>query len=360
VALKKKEALLGLVLTGIFSGLVFGASKIWGSGVWIVALSLAAGQIAVWQIGILRRLNQKDKQIKELEKGAKDIPYLLRLLRNTQKQIDTLLYDLLENWDGLSRDSAKTILKKARAMRPTRVIPPHLLDAYTMNGKIRVQEKYRDSAYPSEAPLFYDKERIEAYIRQIRKKATPFPRYGLTNLWLFEALEKYGIRGKTVAVMGSNKPWYESVCLSYGGLCTTIEYNKILTDHPGLKFLTPDDYDKDPLKFDAALSISSFEHDGLGRFGDPLNPQGDLQAMQKMKSMLKPGGLMYLAVPLGVDTVIWNANRVYGKIRFPLLLEGWKTLETFGFEEDQLERDKNRYEPLFVLENTSQPLRERG
>ncbi len=32
--------------------------------------------------------------------------------------------------------------------------------------------------------------------------------------------------------------------------------------------------------FDMALSISSFDHDGLGRYGDPLDPVGDLKAMR--------------------------------------------------------------------------------
>ena len=30
-------------------------------------------------------------------------------------------------------------------------------------------------------------------------------------------------------------------------------------------------------KYDVCLSISSFDHDGLGRYGDPLDPSGDLR-----------------------------------------------------------------------------------
>ncbi|MBI3315360.1 MAG: DUF268 domain-containing protein, partial [Candidatus Omnitrophica bacterium] len=236
--------------------------------------------------------------------------------------------------------------------RAPRLIPPRLLSDYTMGGQIKVQQKYRDSVYPPEKPVFYEKAKIEAHIEQIRRGERNYPRYGVTNEWLFQALEKHGIRGKTVAVMGSNKPWFESVCLYYGGRCTTIEYNRILTDHPGLTILTPDEYDKNPVKFEAAFSISSFEHDGLGRYGDPLNPNGDLDAMKKMKRMLLPGGVLYLAVPVGQDRLIWNAHRVYGKLRLPLLLKGWKVIESFGFDESALEKDKNGYEPLFVLRNT--------
>lgn len=317
----------------------------------LILLILALCAAAAGQAFLLLRLRSMRREIKALQKEAKDTPLLRRLIRNTQRQIDTLFYELLHRWDALSRDEIHSILKKVSQMRPTRVVPPHLEDRYTMGGRVPIEDKYRDSAYSADDPLVYAKEQIDAFRKQIQTKEGPFPRYGMTNVWLFESLEKYPIRGKSVAIMGSNKPWYESVCLQYDGACTTIEYNKILTDYPGLKIITPEEYDKNPVRFDAALSISSFEHDGLGRFGDPLNPEGDLEAMKKMKKMLKPGGILFLAVPVGKDAVLWNANRVYGKLRLPLLLEGWKTRETFGFEEAQLERVKNGPEPLFVLEN---------
>ena len=117
--------------------------------------------------------------------------------------------------------------------------------------------------------------------------------------------------------------------------------------------ITPQEYDRDPIRFDAAFSISTFEHDGLGRYGDPLNPKGDLDSMKKMKSMLKPKGILFLAVPIGPDALVWNAHRIYGRLRLPLLLEGWKILDTFGFEESQLNQGEiGAYsQPIFVLEN---------
>eukprot|EP00957_Ditylum_brightwellii_P063704 4834874-Ditylum_brightwellii.AAC.1 len=50
-------------------------------------------------------------------------------------------------------------------------------------------------------------------------------------------------------------------------------------------------------QFDFGMSFSSLEHDGLGRYGDVLNPIGDLMSMAKMLSVIKPGGLMFIAVP---------------------------------------------------------------
>ena len=123
-------------------------------------------------------------------------------------------------------------------------------------------------------------------------------------------------------------PWYECICLEYGAEPT---YNPIDFPDERIKFL------KAPIQapvpsFDAALSISSFEHDGLGRYGDPIDPDGDLKAMRKMKDIIKPGGLLYLTVPLGMDKVIFNDHRCYGRKRLPYLLNGWTILETSGLK----------------------------
>ena len=43
----------------------------------------------------------------------------------------------------------------------------------------------------------------------------------------------------------------------------------------------------------------SFDHDGLGRYGDPINPDADLEAMQNAQRLLRPGHKMFLTVPIG-------------------------------------------------------------
>jgi len=116
---------------------------------------------------------------------------------------------------------------------------------------------------------------------------------------------------------------------------------------------------KKPRKFDFATSISSFEHDGLGRYGDPISPNADLESMKRLKNIIKKGGLLFLTVPIGRDRIVWNLHRVYGKYRFPKLIEGWKLIDSFGFKEKDLITDlgnkmyKNGVptQPVFVLRN---------
>lgn len=235
--------------------------------------------------------------------------------------------------------------------RPPKDIPPELYDDFTWSGTIPVENLYFNDHYPSSQPLIYTYERIERNIA--RAKARQTNQYGITDVYLYQALDTYSdaIIGKSVAVMGSVVPWYESILLSYGACPTTIEYNKIVSLHPALKVLTVAEFEANPKKFDAVVSISSYEHDGLGRYGDPINPNGDLIAMEKTKAMLKDGGLLFLAVPIGKDLLVWNAHRIYGHLRLSALLSGWEVVGTFGFSQKDLDVDQlwGNHQPTLVL-----------
>ena len=137
--------------------------------------------------------------------------------------------------------------------------------------------------------------------------------------------------------------------------CTVIEYSDRQSFHPKINYVKPGN-EGDQL-FDSCLSISSYEHDGLGRYGDPLNPDGDLEAMQNMKKLLKKNCLMYLAVPTGRDKVFFNVHRVYGHQRYPLLIENWNLVARYGFVEKSFTNNVNTghqspYQPISVLRNT--------
>ncbi|MFT4561793.1 MAG: hypothetical protein ACI9BW_001535 [Gammaproteobacteria bacterium] len=233
---------------------------------------------------------------------------------------------------------------------PPREIPAELHDRFTMHGEIPVQYRYRNEVYPSLFPRFYSRSEVNTYIERASGKDVFY--YKKTSTWMYEAIEKYPIKNREVAVMGSTIPKCEAICLAYGARPTSIEYNKIISSDTRLNLLTVDEFTNNPRIFDAAFSISSFEHDGLGRYGDPLNPDGDLDVMKYMKSVVKPNGLLFLAVPVGSDCLVWNLHRIYGKIRLPMLLQEWRVLDSFGFAEEHFGREQlSPEQPVFVLEN---------
>lgn len=54
------------------------------------------------------------------------------------------------------------------------------------------------------------------------------------------------------------------------------------------------------------------EHIGLGRYGDDIDPDGDLKAISELKRVVAPGGLLLFVVPCGAQAKIcFNAHRIY-------------------------------------------------
>ena len=62
---------------------------------------------------------------------------------------------------------------------------------------------------------------------------------------------------------------------------------------------------------DSLSCLHALEHFGLGRYGDPIDPLGHESGLSNMSKILKSGGRFYLSLPLGIERVEFNANRVF-------------------------------------------------
>ncbi|MFZ4772602.1 MAG: DUF268 domain-containing protein [Chlamydiia bacterium] len=219
---------------------------------------------------------------------------------------------------------------------PPREIDPSLYNAYTLDNQIPVLHRYLDDSYSSDTPRFWSKSSVDKNIAAVREGKSFY--YGTTDQFLYKMLSRRSIQGKRVLIVGSQNPIYEAVVLAFGGYPVTVEYNNIETDDPRLEIYTVEQFRNNTEKFDAILSISSIEHDGLGRYGDPINPNGDLEFMHKAKSYLKDDGMFFLAVPVGKDCLVWNVHRIYGARRLPLLLKEWNLIDSEGFSTKDFRR----------------------
>jgi 2-polyprenyl-3-methyl-5-hydroxy-6-metoxy-1,4-benzoquinol methylase len=97
--------------------------------------------------------------------------------------------------------------------------------------------------------------------------------------------------------------------------------------HPRLHFMHGDIL-KLPLPkehFDLVINCSTVEHVGLvGRYGvTESRPNGDLEAMARLRELMKPDGVMVLTVPVGQDAIFAPITRIYGAQRLPRLLTGY-------------------------------------
>ena len=150
-------------------------------------------------------------------------------------------------------------------------------------------------------------------------------------------LDNYDVKTKKVAIIGSENPWLEAIVYNYG--CrdiTTVEYNKPLITHENFKIISYDEFKNSNIKYDIIISYSSIEHSGLGRYGDDINPNGDIDTINAIYEHLNDYSLLALGVPIGKDTLVWNANRIYGTYRLPLLLEKFNVIEWYGGDESCL------------------------
>jgi SAM-dependent methyltransferase len=62
---------------------------------------------------------------------------------------------------------------------------------------------------------------------------------------------------------------------------------------------------------DSVSCLHALEHFGLGRYGDPVDPDGWKKGFDNLWVMLQKGGRLYLSVPIGASRVEFNSHRVF-------------------------------------------------
>lgn len=82
---------------------------------------------------------------------------------------------------------------------------------------------------------------------------------------------------------------------------------------PGVVFKQMDLMNPDGLVSEYCDSLSclhALEHFGLGRYGDKVDIKGYESGLRNMVRMLSKGGTFYLSVPVGIERVEFNGQRV--------------------------------------------------
>ena len=291
--------------------------------------------------------------------------------------------------------------KRGFAGPPPRSMPEDWADAYTRCGAIATASMYIDDTNRGLGRhVKYSREAIDTSIagatRILESVARSANAPSTPRQWLAWTLSKYRglVRGRHAAVFGSNSIAVESLLLAAGARhVTVIEYQPLTYAHPQITTHTVAQLRSDPSlvanDVDVAVAISGFDHDGLGRYGDPLCPDGDLLAMDEVaERYLRPPShdgapccwcqrmparscslhvahslprvhvhagtppLLLLTVPVGPDVVVWNLHRRYGRVRLPLLLDGYRVLDVVGWDPSRLAHNvswSQPYEPVWVL-----------
>lgn len=241
---------------------------------------------------------------------------------------------------------------------PPTEVPLELYDKFTLNKTITVKNWYSYEKH-TEDNKHWTKDIMAKQIDDAINNCQSMGNYPGACVDVNSAFESYPISNKSGYIVGSEKPWAEGVLLANGAKhLTTIEYGKIISDDPRITIISPIEMatkllDNTLPKLDFVFSFSTIEHIGLGRYGDPLDPDGDLKVVEQIRNcMLKPGGLLYLGFGVGKDLLCWNVHRIYSEKRLKYILSGWKFLGIFGsFHFGDNDCDNWWQQPVIVLQN---------
>lgn len=280
---------------------------------------------------------------------------------------------------------ALSVRNTSQKEAPPKQPPDLLLNGFTADGQIPIEYFYvDDSARGNGTHFSFSSRGMESLIAgagkvfdRIENSLIYLTDQGLADAeailmlllhipkenWIHLAMKRYitHVNNSKACVFGSMEPWVEAAAIYAGAsLVYTLEYNNLTYSHPSIVTISQHGfqsfYSNETQQigtFDVAFSISSFDHDGLGRYGDPLDPSGDLKAMQQAWQVLRPGGLLFLTLPIGPDVTIFNLMRRYGPVRLPMMLSGWTEVERLGWDEQKLVEEaswRRTYEPVFVLQ----------
>jgi len=103
-----------------------------------------------------------------------------------------------------------------------------------------------------------------------------------------------------------------------------------------LEFVQTDATNMNNIESNSIESLSSLhaiEHFGLGRYGDPVDPQGYIKAIREIGRILKKDGNVYFSAPVGKQRLEFNAHRIFDPKYIIELFSGLE-LKEFSYIDD--------------------------
>ncbi len=98
-----------------------------------------------------------------------------------------------------------------------------------------------------------------------------------------------------------------------------------------------------PFEDNSIASLSCLhvaEHIGLGRYGDPLDPEGTYKACKELQRVLAKDGDLYFSLPVGIPKLFFNAHRIHSPQQILDYFNKLRLIE-FSIVDDQGQFKKN-------------------
>eukprot|EP00759_Apiculatamorpha_spiralis_P046608 PhF_6_TR42900/c0_g1_i1/m.65002 len=243
----------------------------------------------------------------------------------------------IPNTRNRSDTPRRRTLPSSSSTSSSQYLAPNLLIEFSKNGTIPVMYSYKTSQSVNAVPV-YTKDNLNALYSAVVRGDNVLFEY---EHYFVEAVRdhKYIFHGKSVLILGSDVPVIEVVVTALGGAksITVVDYQPKRIEESRFRTYTVEEFWKsnNGTQYDVVVSFSSFQHDGLGAYGDAVDPNGDTKAMDEAWSLIRPGGYLLFAVPYGNDCVMYPSHKTYGRRTYTSLIVGWLVLQSYGFQEQQ-------------------------
>jgi len=149
--------------------------------------------------------------------------------------------------------------------------------------------------------------------------STPFdPHYFYQGAWIARRIAArapavhidVGSSVLTISVLSAQVP---TIFVDYRPLQATLSnLSNVAGDIQGLPFAD--------CSLQSLSCMHVLEHIGLGRYGDPIDPNGSRKGLLELARVLAPNGRLYITVPIGRPRVCFNAHRVFAPQEIPAVL----------------------------------------
>lgn len=111
----------------------------------------------------------------------------------------------------------------------------------------------------------------------------------------------------------------------------------LISPNPNVRFLQADITGNDLAgiePYDSVSCLHAAEHLGLGRYGDPIDPEGHRRGFDNLATLCAPGGALYISVPIGRAGTYFNAHRVFEPGDVPAFLKDRCGLVRYDYVDD--------------------------
>lgn len=167
------------------------------------------------------------------------------------------------------------------------------------------------------------------YRDRFRNAGEHLGEYFHQDLWA--ARKIFQVRPERHVDVGSRIDGFIAHCLIFMDV-EVIDIRPLDRPPKGLRFIRADAVSMERFADDSIGSLSSLhaaEHFGLGRYGDPIDPEAHITFMKSLQRVLAPGGRLYFSVPVGrAQKIEFNALRV---LRTETILQAMDELSLLSF-----------------------------